>query len=123
VNDERAIKRTVTDYYESWFDGDAPRMERALHPGLAKRAPLADGGLDEDTAETMVSLTEKGVGKARDLGEHGLGLEVKVVEIHGSIAAAVAHSNVFREYLHLVRTNGNWRIVNVLYDLERGAAG
>ena len=37
MTEEQAIRQTVTDYYESWFDGDAPRMERALHPGLAKR--------------------------------------------------------------------------------------
>jgi uncharacterized protein YhfF len=35
MTDEQAIKQTVTDYFESWFEGDAPRMERALHPRLA----------------------------------------------------------------------------------------
>jgi putative lumazine-binding protein len=119
VNDEQAIRQTVADYYESWFDGDAPRMERALHPALAKRAPLEDGGLDEDTAATMIRFTSEGLGKARAPGPEGIGLEVEVVEIYGSIASAVAHSNVYREYLHLVRTNGDWRIVNVLYDRER----
>ena len=33
---EAAIVRTVLDYLEGWFDGDAARMERALHPDLAK---------------------------------------------------------------------------------------
>jgi hypothetical protein len=31
---EAAIKRTVLDYFEGWFEGDAARMERALHPEL-----------------------------------------------------------------------------------------
>ena len=119
MSEEQAIKQTVVEYYESWFDGDAARMERALHPNLAKRAPIGDGKLEEDTAATMVAFTAAGRGKARDLGDGGLGLEVDVVEIYGSIASAIAHSNVYREYLHLVRTNGDWRIVNVLYDLER----
>jgi Putative lumazine-binding len=43
VTDEQAIKQTVVAYFESWFEGDAPRMERALHPQLAKRAQLDDG--------------------------------------------------------------------------------
>ena len=35
---ERAmIVATALDYFEGWFDGDAVRMERALHPELAKR--------------------------------------------------------------------------------------
>ena len=41
TTDEQAIEATVRDYFEGWFDGDAERMERALHPQLAKRARSA----------------------------------------------------------------------------------
>jgi len=39
VADRDAIVRVVLDYFEGWFDGDAARMERTLHPDLAKRSP------------------------------------------------------------------------------------
>jgi hypothetical protein len=42
VTDEQAIKSTVLDYFDGWFDGDAGRMERALHPQVAMRS-LGDG--------------------------------------------------------------------------------
>ena len=32
VMDEEAIRAVVADYIEGWYDGDAGRMERALHP-------------------------------------------------------------------------------------------
>src|SRR5437762_7796997 len=32
-----AITKTALDYIEGWYAGDAARMERALHPELAKR--------------------------------------------------------------------------------------
>ena len=32
-----AIRATALDYIEGWYAGDAARMERALHPELAKR--------------------------------------------------------------------------------------
>ena len=35
--DASAIKQTALDYIEGWYEGDAERMERALHPELAKR--------------------------------------------------------------------------------------
>ncbi len=35
--DKEAIKATALDYMEGWYEGDAARMERALHPELAKR--------------------------------------------------------------------------------------
>ena len=38
VADHDAIVRAALDYFEGWFDGDAARMERALHPDLAKRS-------------------------------------------------------------------------------------
>ena len=39
---EAAIVDAVLDYFEGWF-GDAYRMERALHAGLAKRSLDKDG--------------------------------------------------------------------------------
>ncbi len=35
--DKAAIKQTALDYIEGWYEGNAERMERALHPDLAKR--------------------------------------------------------------------------------------
>jgi hypothetical protein len=109
--DEAAIVETVLDYFEGWFDGDATRMERALHPELAKRSLGDDGeGLDQDSAAEMVDATARGLGKRRDRS-----IDVRVVEIYGEIATVVVHSNVYREYLHLARTPDGWRIVNALW--------
>jgi hypothetical protein len=35
--DASAIKQTALDYMEGWYEGNPKRMERALHPELAKR--------------------------------------------------------------------------------------
>ncbi|HEV7836602.1 MAG TPA: nuclear transport factor 2 family protein, partial [Gemmatimonadaceae bacterium] len=35
--DSVAIRQTALDYIQGWYAGDAARMERALHPELAKR--------------------------------------------------------------------------------------
>ena len=35
TTDEEQIAAVVRDYYESWYEGDAERMRRALHPNLA----------------------------------------------------------------------------------------
>jgi hypothetical protein len=113
MTEEQAIERTVLDYFEGWFDGDAVRMERALHPQLAKRS-LGDGKLDEDTAAGMIEATAAGSGKRRDRGQRRI--EIDVVEIYGPIATVVVHSNVYREYLHLGRTNQGWKIVNAVWD-------
>jgi putative lumazine-binding protein len=112
--EEAAIVGVVLDYFDGWFDGDAGRMERALHPGLAKRA-LAENrqALAETTAESMIDATAAGVGRARDPGERRI--EVSVEDVHGGIANVTVRSAVYREYVQLARTPDGWKIVNTLW--------
>jgi hypothetical protein len=90
-------------------------MRRALHPGLAKRS-LDGAALDHLTAQEMVDATAAGRGRERDPGSRRI--DVRVVDVHGPIAAAVVDSNVYREYLHLVRTEDGWKIVNALWEFS-----
>ena len=113
---EVAVVSAVLDYFEGWFDGDAARMERALHPGLAKRSLEKDGRtLDETTAEQMIDATARGLGGERDPGDRRI--EVEVEDVHGTIANATVRSAVYREYVQLVRTAEGWKIVNTLWEL------
>ena len=41
-DDDAAIKVTALNYIEGWYEGDAARMESALHPELAKRMISTD---------------------------------------------------------------------------------
>ena len=41
-DEEAAIKKPALDYIEGWYEGDAARMESALHPELAKRMIFTD---------------------------------------------------------------------------------
>ncbi len=111
VDTERAaIVATALDYFEGWFDGDAERIERALHPKLTKRGP----SLRRSTKDQMVAWTAEGEGKSEDRGP-GRRIDVTVVDVHGTIASAVVESDVYREYLHLIRTDDGWKIVNALW--------
>ena len=112
ATDEDAVVRCALDYFEGWFEADAERMRRALHPDLAKRS-LGGGGLDQLTASEMVDATAAGSGRERDPAARRI--DVHVVEVYGDIATAVVDSNVYREYLHLVRTADGWKIVNALW--------
>ena len=50
--EENAIRATVLDYIEGWFEGDAGRMERALHPELMKRCR----GIEGNDPDALLSL-------------------------------------------------------------------
>src|ERR1700758_3091673 len=97
--DERDIQAVVHDYYEGWYEGDAERMRRALHPSLSKRAPQVavqairpdiagdPDSLDEDSAQTMIDLTAKGVGTTRATTAEEREIEVVVEDVYGWIAS------------------------------------
>jgi putative lumazine-binding protein len=118
---EAEIVAIVLDYYEGWFDGNAARMERALHPELVKRRLDRDSegaeALETDTARDMIDATARGVGKKRDESTAGdRGIEISVDDVHGGIASVTVHSAVYVDYLHLARTRKGWKILNALWD-------
>ena len=117
ADDRAAIVRTALDYFEGWFNGDAARIERALHPELAKRSlgqqPSDPDRLATVTARQMVEATAGGEGKRNDPGDRRI--EVEVEHLHDRIANATVRSAVYVEYLQLVRTGDGWRIVNALW--------
>jgi hypothetical protein len=133
--DRQAIAGVVRDYFESWYEGDADRMERSLHPGLAKRAPMAallalgagrDGdpdALDEDTRQTMVEATRQGIGATRAPTPEDRTIEVEIVDVYDWIASVTVRSSIYHEYLHLVRTSKGWKIVNALWQRTLGEGG
>jgi hypothetical protein len=117
ADDRAAVVRTALDYFEGWFDGDAARIERALHPELAKRSlGQASSGTERLatlTARQMVEATARGEGKREDPGDRHI--EVEVEHLHGTIANATVRSAVYVEYLQLVHTRDGWKIVNALW--------
>src|SRR5258708_1783486 len=65
--DKAGIKQAALDYIEGWYEGNAERMERSLHPELAKRRAFTDpqtgkSSLKQLGAMTLVQATRAGGG-------------------------------------------------------------
>ena len=110
VETARSIERAVLDYYEGWFDADAARMERAVHPDLVKRK--AGEQLRIMTAARMIELTREGEGTA-NAGDRRI--EIAIDDVHEDIASVTVEGGPYYEYLHLVRTSAGWKIANALW--------
>jgi Putative lumazine-binding len=121
-DDAAAIQSCILDYFEGWFDGDASRMDRALHPGLAKHAlgqgPTRAEVLDVTTKDEMVELTRQGRGRQRDTPDRGI--RIDIASVSGDIASVVVHSAVYVEYALLARTSDGWRITGTLWHWAAG---
>lgn len=117
--DEEAIRRAALDYIEGWYDGDAKRMERALHPELVKRILLVDEKTHRPRisgmgASALVAGTEAGGGKATPRDK--VRKEVTILDVYGNAASVKIRATDWVDYLHLVKWNGEWKILNVLWE-------
>lgn len=120
--DSAAIKATALDYIEGWYTGDADRMERALHPELAKRIvyqPTQPGGrsrLETQSAMTLVKNTRAGGGKRTPPDKQQK--DVTILDIYENAASVKVVAGAWIDYLHMGRADGKWQIINVLWELK-----
>jgi hypothetical protein len=118
--DSSAIKQTALDYIEGWYEGNAERMERALHPELAKRIVNTDtrgrNSLGQMGALTLINNVKRGGGK--DTPENQRRKDVRILDIFGNAASVRVDASTWVDYLHVAKWNGRWVIVNVLWELR-----
>lgn len=118
--DRDAIKRTALNYAEGWYEGNADKMESALHPDLAKRiARTNDKGqtrLDQMSAMSLVQGTRTGYGKQTIKDEQQK--DVTILDVTGGAATVKLEMLDWVDYMHIARSNGKWVIVNVLWEMK-----
>lgn len=112
---DSAIRAAVEDYTLGWLEGDPARMDRCLHPALAKRA-VADprtGRLDlfEATKAEMVERAAMAKPFGRDV-------RIDIHAIDETVASASVRSEPYLDLLHLARFGERWLLVNALWERQ-----
>jgi hypothetical protein len=117
--DSTAIRNAALDYIEGYYTGNAERMERALHPDLAKRIVNTDqqgrSRLGQMSAMTLVQGTRSGGGKDEAVKR----TDVRILDIFQNTASVRIDAGTWVDYLHVAKFNGRWVIVNVLWEIRR----
>ena len=117
--DSAAIRATALDYAEGWYEGNAERMARALHPELVKRIVVRDTTTGKTMvqgmgASVLVNSTRHGYGK--ETPKERQQKEVTILDIFGNAASAKAVMADWVDYMQLGKVDGRWLIVNVLWE-------
>jgi hypothetical protein len=120
IGDEDAVRSVVMDYVEGWFDGDAGRMKRALHPELVKRCRGIEGD-DPDALETlsagqMIDATADGEGLREDAADRRI--EIRIDYLSGGVASVQCFCHRYVDLLHLIDMPDGWKIVNAAWQLR-----
>ena len=98
---EAAIKQTALDYIEGWYEGNAERMERALHPELAKRIVRTNpqnnqSRLDQMSAMSLVLGTRRGGGK--DTPKERQQKDVTILDVYENAASVKVVASDWIDY-------------------------
>lgn len=117
--DSAAIRAAALDYIEGWFTGDADRMTRALHPEMVKRIVVKDpvsgrNLVDGMGATRLIEGTRRKFGT--EIPAEQRRTDVTVLDIFGAAASVKVDAGPWIDYLHVVKFNGEWRILNVLWE-------
>lgn len=119
--DQALIRQAALDYIEGWYKGNAERMERALHPELAKRIVNLDQKTGQQWVGTMgatnlVQSTRAGYGT--NTPKEKQQKDVTILDVFGNTASVKVVASDWIDYMHLAKWNGEWKIVNVLWELK-----
>jgi hypothetical protein len=114
---EEAIVATALDYSDGGYSGDAARMERAIHPDLNKvffmrRNPAMGLMAGYSTFSGLVEMTRMNV---LNLEPEKRRTDVAVLESTDDVACVRLKTSQWCDYLQMIKDNGRWKIVNVLW--------
>jgi Putative lumazine-binding len=114
---EDAVRSVVMNYVEGWFDGNADRMERALHPELVKRCRGIEGddpdALETLSAQEMIDATADGEGRREDAADRRI--EIRIDYLSGGVASVQCFCHRYVDLLHLIEMPDGWKIVNAAW--------
>src|SRR5688572_16310569 len=114
--DEKAIRATILNYVESFYHADTAKVYASVHPELAKRGYLKK---DNDYRELKMTFKQMNYWAARwnktNPVPKDAPKEITIFEIKDKIATAKVRAMWGTDYFHLVKQDGVWKIVNVLW--------
>lgn len=123
ASDDEAVRAAALDFAEGWHTGDEERVGRALHPEFMKRRIVTEVLTDVQVvqamdADALLRATREGGGSGISGGP--LNLRIAVLDRHGDLAAVRVVSELYVDYLHMVRWQDRWVVLSVTWGTIAG---
>jgi type II secretory pathway component PulJ len=116
--EREAVKQAVLDYVEGIYEVNPQRIERSVHPELAKRGYFKKKG---ETAYSSQPMTfQQLIDVAKTFNKNGrvpkdAPKEVVIYDVSDQTASARLTAVWEIDYMHLAKNDGKWMIVNILW--------
>lgn len=122
AKDSIEIKQAALDYIESQHNLKPAQFERAAHPRMVKRTFWTNKKtqkeyLRETFTDAMILLAETYNMDGDKFPEHPK-KEVIILDIYDKTASVKLIADDWIDYMHIIKLNGRWQIVNVLWQFN-----
>jgi hypothetical protein len=111
-DDASAVRSTVTNYIEAYYNGNAARMEQTLHPHYLKHKIHGNIPVREQTGGDLVQAARTGEGTQLTQAERRE--QITVLDVAGNIASAKLVTPGWTDYITLTKIDGEWKILSVV---------
>ena len=120
--DTIAIRQVALDYIESQHHMKPEQFERAAHPRMVKRTFWVNQKtqkeyLGETFRDAMILLAET-YNQDGDKFPKNPKKEVVILDIFDKTASVKLIADDWIDYMHIVKLNGRWQLVNVLWQFN-----
>lgn len=119
TQDTLDIKRVALAYIESQHNPNPKLMQDALHPRVVKRSVFRNKKAKKDfisefSAENLIILAETYNANGDKFSKNPR-KEVKLLDVSPLTASVKLIADEWFDYMHIVKINGEWKIINVLW--------
>ncbi|GAA3511738.1 hypothetical protein GCM10022393_26820 [Aquimarina addita] len=120
--DSLDIKQVALDYIESQHQVKPEQFERSAHPRMVKRTfwtnkKTGKEYLRETFTDAMILLAET-YNINKDKFPEDPKKEVVILDIYNKIASVKLIADDWVDYMHIIKLNGEWKLVNVLWQFN-----
>lgn len=120
--DTLEITQVALDYIESQHNVNPAQFERAAHPRMVKRTfwtnkTTGKEYLRETFTDAMILLAET-YNKNGERFPENPKKEVVILDIFDRTASVKLIADDWIDYMHIVKLNGKWQLVNVLWQFN-----
>ena len=120
VQDKSHIQSVTEEYLTAWYQGDEHLMATVVHPQMAKKivfdAGNNQGALAYLSADDLIAQTRRK--RAQEIDTKDLKADITILDIYNNTAMVKAETKNWVDYLHMAKISGEWKIVNILWELK-----
>ena len=116
-DDKKLIEKAISNYVDAFYEADTTKAYESIARDLAKRGYYTskDGKIVEGkmSFEQLVRLAQRWKSLPNITPERPK--KITVFDMMDKVASAKVEANWGIDYFHLAKVNGNWTIINVLW--------